>query len=115
MGVISEDKLLEARKRRLEIEANPTFDDLKALWPSNMRGNLAVALKKWEQITGPGLKTRVYDKDANAYEEIFLRDTPQAIYAGAEVYLKGFTGPDYKLSQYAKRLQNFLNGGYWQQ
>ena len=113
MNVITEDKLLEARKRREAIEANPTFDDLKILWPSNMRGNVAIARKKWEQITGPGLTTKVYDGNANAYEDMFFKATPQEIYMGAKAYLKGFTGEDYKLSQYAKRLQNFLNGGCW--
>lgn len=103
----------ERREQRQRIRENPTFDDLKALWPHDMRGNIIVCRQKYDAITSEaGLNTQTRDPDSGGFVKIHLKATPQEIYAGAERYLSQHR-EDYKLSKYVKRLQQFLNGGYW--
>ncbi|MGI9292385.1 MAG: hypothetical protein ACR2PS_00255 [Pseudomonadales bacterium] len=105
-------RLAEWKARQKAIEENPAFDDVKNLWPSIYRGNVRVAQEKWDEITGEGLQTRVLDRDTGSYHDVFLKATPQEIYRGAKEYTRDYKEKDGDL-QYAKRFQNFLNGGLW--
>ncbi len=93
------------------------FDDFWKAYPRRVGKPLAKA--KWQAITGPGLKTKTFDKDSNTYIEIELHATPEEIIEGAKRYyaanrLNGVGKYGFKdEGRYLCHPATWLNQGRW--
>ena len=93
-----------------------TFDDFWKRYPRKV--GKAIARAKWNQITGPGLKTRTLDRDSGQYVELDLQATPEEIMAGLKAWwnsipMKADFTKDID-EQYIPHPATWLNRGRWE-
>ena len=102
--------------------SQPQSDRFEEFWkeyPYPRRIGKMLCKAKWDAITGEGLRTRTFDRDASHYVEIYLQATPDEIIDGVKRYaannLQGGSG--YKFKDDGKFLcqpATWLNQGRWQ-
>lgn len=101
-------------------EAQPDrFDEFWKAYPHCKRVKKPLARAKFEAITGPGLKTKTYDKDSNSYAAIELKATAEEIIEGVKRYAdrnKATGSGSYGFIDGGKYICHpsvFLNQGRW--
>ena len=100
--------------------SQPETDRFQECWlayPKPRREKMAICKAKWNAITGPGLKTRTFDKDSNSYIEIELHATPDEIIAAVKKFAeRHIDKTTYKYKDDGKFICQFstwLNQGRW--
>lgn len=86
-----------------------TFEDFYRLYPRKIDKTMARA--KWDAITGPGLETRMLDRDSNKFVHVVLRATPEEIMTGLRRYRDNL--PLEYDEQFIPFPTTWLNRGRW--
>jgi len=94
-----------------QLHPEPTFETFWKCFPKKLDKLMCRA--KWDAITGPGLSTRMLDRDSGQYVAVTLRATPEEIVAGAKRYVSQFVdASNYKSDfTYCCHPSTFLNRG----
>jgi len=107
-------------KMQQQMPEKDSFDEFWLFYPSVRRVQKALCRAKWNAITGPGLHTRMLDKDSGQFVDIFLQATPREIIDGAKRYADKMRDPNGKYGSYidgGKYVVSpavFLNQGRWE-
>jgi hypothetical protein len=100
----------------------PAKDSFEEFWwhyPAVRRQQKALCKVKWDAITGPGMQTKMFDKDSDAYVEIFLQATPDEIISGVKRYSERMKDPKGRYGSFKDdgrficSAAVFLNQGRW--
>lgn len=95
-----------------------TFDEWWTAYPHVARREKALARMKWEAITGDGLHTKMADRDAGGFAQIFLKASAAELLAGVKAYDEAMRKPgcrwEYKDDgKFICGPAVFLNRGRW--